>query len=194
VTALRHPAGRLPALLLLLAGVAAGCGTSPTAPSPSASAPAIEPSGSTSAGSPGAGSTPTSAAPSLTPVPGAPSGTPPAAPTPIGTTVVAGFGPILDAVPPSFPRLAGQEPADPGTEPMSGVFAVTLDAETAVAAIRTGLEKRGWVVDVGSPLEDGTVVLDARGPTPSCKAEVRFTPRGATLVVAVLYAATCPTS
>jgi hypothetical protein len=108
--------------------------------------------------------------------------------------MVAGFGAILDTVPASFPRLVGQEPADPGSGPTSGTFAVTLRPDAASSSMRGGLENRGWTVDVGSPLEDGTIVLDATGPTTGCKAEVRFTPQGATLLVVVLYGASCPTT
>jgi hypothetical protein len=108
--------------------------------------------------------------------------------------MIAGFGTILDAVPASFPRLVDQEPADPGSGPTSGTFAVKLSADAASSSMREALENRGWTVDMGSPLEDGTIVLDATGPTAGCKAEVRFTPEGATLVVAVLYGASCPTT
>ena len=42
--------------------------------------------------------------------------------------------------------------------------------------ITTHLTEAGWTVDVGSPLEDGSVVLEAQGPPDGCRAEVRFTP------------------
>jgi hypothetical protein len=196
VTVLGRPAGRLRALLFLASvGLLAACGaTAPTSASP-ASGTAFAPTPGPSIGSAGPDATATTLShPPLTPVPGAPSVTPGTRPTPVPTTMVSGFGPILDTVPPSFPRLAGQEPADPGTGPTSGTYVVTMSADAASDAMRTGLEGRGWSVDVGSPLEDGTVVLDATGATTGCRAEVRFTPQGATLVVAVLYGAGCPTT
>ncbi|HEY3164182.1 MAG TPA: hypothetical protein VGJ71_07460 [Candidatus Limnocylindrales bacterium] len=127
-------------------------------------------------------------APSLTPVPGGPSATPAAT---LPSTTQTEFGRIWDGLPDSFPRMARSTPADqPG--PASAIFAATIDSETAVRQIRADLEDLGWTVDVGSPLEDGTVVLEATGPTPGCKAEVRFTPVSGTLIITVLYGASCP--
>jgi hypothetical protein len=53
------------------------------------------------------------------------------------------------------------------------------------------LTASGWTVDAGSPLEDGTVVLEAARPN-ACKAEIRFTPRGGSVIMSVLYGASCP--
>ena len=61
--------------------------------------------------------------------------------------------------------------------------------------MRAGLAGLGYNVDVGSPLEDGTVVLDAGGgEDPECRIEVRFTPLSGTMSMAVLYGAACPFS
>jgi hypothetical protein len=180
--------GSLPALLLTLVAIAiVGCGQPDTAPPASRSGPA----GATDGASPG-----------LTPVPGGAS----AAPTPFAsiqvgparpdTTDVEGFGAIRDRLPPSFPRLDGQEPAD-GADAhgaTSGDFAVNLTAEQAAAAMATRLQRAGWSVEVGSPLEDGTVVLVADGPAAACRAEVRFAPKTGSVVMSVLYGASCPAS
>jgi hypothetical protein len=104
---------------------------------------------------------------------------------------VTGFGRILDALPPSFPKLPGQEPADTGAGPASGSVVANLDVAAASGAIRTALTAAGWTVDAGSPLEDGSVVLEASGAN-ACKAEIRFTPRTGSVIMTVLYGATCP--
>jgi len=94
----------------------------------------------------------------------------------------------------SFPTLAGQEPADTGAGATSGSFAVNMSAEAASRDLAAKLTNLGWTADVATPLEDGTVVLEATGPTPGCKAEVRFTPSTGTIIMSVLYGASCPTS
>ena len=53
---------------------------------------------------------------------------------------------------------------------------------------------KGWTVDAGSPLEDGTVVLEATGAPAGCKAEIRFTPVSGSLIMEVLFGASCPFS
>ena len=142
---------------------------------------------------PSAAASAAAAAPSLTPVPGgstlpasgASSGTP-------TTSEVDGFGTIWDALPASFPKLVGMIPADEA-KPASGLFAAIMgDAAEASTSMREALRAQGWRVDVGSPLEDGTVVVDATGPTSGCRAEIRFTPVSGSLIMEVLYGASCP--
>jgi hypothetical protein len=172
-------ARRVAASLILILGLAVlGWGCSPSiAPRPSASA-----------------AVPSEAAPSaspiLTPVPGASGGSLPP-PVSVPSTTMTEFGEIWDALPPSFPTLPGAIPtAVQG--PTSAAFALGTDAETASRTVAAGLQAQGWTVDVGSPLEDGTVVLDATGPATGCKAEVRFTPLSGTVTMSVLYGAECP--
>jgi hypothetical protein len=160
---------------LLLGLLVAACGST-ASPSPQPS-----PSRSTSQ------SSASPAAPGLTPVPG---GKPtPAATRP--TTTDTAWGRIWDDVPPSFPKLPGQARTEP-EEPASAVFLVNGDASALAAELRTSLAQAGWAVDVGSPLEDGSVVLEATGAPTGCKLEVRFTPRSGTVTVLVLYGAACP--
>ncbi len=108
------------------------------------------------------------------------------------TTTTTEFGKIFDALPASFPKLPDQEPADTIAGPTSGSFVANTTVAAAAAAIRAGLTAQGWTVDVGSPLEDGSVVLEAAGPTSGCKTEVRFTPLSGTVIMSVLYGASCP--
>jgi hypothetical protein len=104
------------------------------------------------------------------------------------------FGRIFDALPPSFPKLPGEEPADTGAGPTSGSFAANISVTKARQIIEVSLIAQGWTVSVGSPLEDGTVVLEATGAKASCKTEVRFTPTSGTVIMSVLYGASCPFS
>lgn len=173
--ALRRRAADSP-LLVLAAGLAllaflAACGP-PTSPLPTVRSSGTDP----------------------TPVPGA-SATPALQPSVVLPTITdTEFGRIWDALPPSWPKLPGQQPAETGAGPTSGSFAVNmapLDAARTMAAALTGL---GWTADVGSALEDGTVVLDAGGLREGCAAEVRFTPLSGTVVMSVLYGAECPFS
>ena len=168
-------------LVLTLAVVAIGCAGPVATPSVASAGPIRSPSPA-----------PPTSGPSLTPVPGR--GSAPvvgASIGPPGTTDVTGFGKILDALPPSFPKLPGQQPADTGAGPASGSVVANLDVAAASATIQNGLQATGWTVDAGSPLEDGSVVLEASGPN-ACKAEIRFTPQTGSVIMTVLYGATCP--
>jgi ABC-type transport system substrate-binding protein len=110
------------------------------------------------------------------------------------TTTDTEFGRIFDALPPSFPKLLGQEPAETGAGPTSGSFAANMSVGDARKIMEVSLIAQGWTVEVGSPLEDGTIVLEATSTKVGCKTEVRFTPRSGTVIMSVLYGASCPFS
>lgn len=110
------------------------------------------------------------------------------------TTTDTEFGRIFDALPPSFPKLLGQEPAETGAGPTSGSFAANMSVGDARKIMEVSLIAQGWTVEVGSPLEDGTIVLEATSTKAGCKTEVRFTPRSGTVIMSVLYGASCPFS
>ena len=178
VTALRRRADPLvPVLAAALALLLAACGPAAGSASPPVMAPSSAASG-----------------PSLTPVPGGPAS--PAVRVTFGpptTTDINGFGKIFDRVPASFPRLPDQTESEIGST-TSGMFVSNLDAGAASRTIRDALTTQGWSVDVSTPLEDGTVVLVATGPQPACKAEVRFTPASGSILMSVLYGASCPST
>jgi hypothetical protein len=109
------------------------------------------------------------------------------------TTTETEFGTIYDSLPSTFPALPGQEPAETGAGPTSGSFATTMSVTDARKVIEVGLIAQGWRVAVGSPLEDGTVVLEATAAQ-GCKTEVRFAPTSGTVIMSVLYGASCPFS
>lgn len=174
----RWAASLLPILAIVIALLGAACNPSATnAPSRSAT------TSSTASTAP---------EPSLTAVPGGPS-SPAGSPSPsLPTTTKTDFGRIWDALPPSFPTLPGQQPADPVAGPTSGSFVVNMTADDAARAMAAALTNLGWTADVSSALEDGTVVLDAGGAREGCATEVRFTPMSGTVVMSVLYGAECP--
>jgi hypothetical protein len=129
-------------------------------------------------------------APSLTPVPGGPSqGSTPVTSLPGQTDTE--FGRIWDALPPSFPIPSGAIVTD-ARGPVSGSYSLGMSTATATQAITDGLRARGWSIDVGSPLEDGSVVIDAAGADEGCVMEVRLTPLSGTVSMSVLYGAACP--
>jgi hypothetical protein len=165
----------IPAIVLALLAIIllAACG--PTTQSPASAPPS------------------TTVDPSLTPVPG---GSVVGSASPVAVTQTntqTDVGRIWDSLPPSFPRIPGAVPIEVGSDPTSGTFAVGASVDAAVGTIRAGLTGLGYNVDVGTPLEDGSVVLDAGGgEEPECRIEVRFTPRSGTTTMAVLYGAACP--
>ena len=136
-------------LAVTLAILVAGCGSTTTTPKPAGS--------------------PARSAPVLTPVPGGGGSPVVRASLAPPTTTDTEFGKIFDSLPPSFPTLPGQEPAATGAGPTSGSFAVNMSVADARRLIEVSLVSVGWRVTVGSPLEDGTVVLDATHAPAGCK-------------------------
>jgi hypothetical protein len=167
-----------PILAISLATLSLACNPGANVPTPRASASAP------------------SALPSLTPVPGGNSAGPSPVSSPVSQTdSKTAIGLIWDELPASFPLIQGAVPVETGSGPTSGTFAVGSSVADAVADLEAGLRSQGLTVDAGSPLEDGTVVLEAQGgPNPGCRIEVRFTPLSGTTMMAVLYGAACPFS
>jgi hypothetical protein len=162
--------------LVALALVAAACSPSVT----------ISPRPST------AGSPSTGPRPSLTAVPGGLSSPVAGGSIQLPTITETEFGRIWDALPPSFPVPPGSIRTDSIGGPASGSFAVGMSVDDAVRTMATALTNLGWTADAATPLEDGTVVLEAGGPREGCAAEVRFTPLSGTVNLSVLYGAECP--
>lgn len=170
MTALR----RRVAPVLIVAVAIAGCATTVTPSSPRS-----------------ASARPSGAGPSLTPVPGG-------KPTPVATlptTTETEFGPIWDAVPPSWPSLPGQSESEVGSD-ASARFVVKGTPRDLAGQLWTALEAAGWHVDVGSPLEDGSIVLDATHAPNGCKVHAQFSGSAATDpdTLLVYYGAKCPFS
>ena len=133
--------------------------------------------------------------PRLTPVSGelspTPEGTLPPTSEPESNPAV---GPIWEALPPSWPPLPGQTESEVGTD-ASAMLRVKGQPVALAGQLRTALQARGWTVDVGSPLEDGSVVVDATHAPAGCRLEAQFHPdqigsNDGGLVV--YYGAACP--
>jgi hypothetical protein len=173
VIAPRRPAaGFFVPILAISIAIVAGCGQATSTSRPAGS--------------------PARSAPALTAVPGGLAS--PVASVGPPTTTDTEFGTIFDSLPPSFPKLLGQEPAETGSGPTSGSFVAKMSVGDARKIIEVSLIGQGWTVEVGSPLEDGTVVLEATGGPAGCKTEVRLTPTSGTVLMSVLYGAACPFS
>lgn len=137
----------------------------------------------------GASPAPASAAPSIGPTPGSES------PSPATTQTETEWGRIWDALPPGFPLPAGAQPTQTREGPTSGTYAVAAAVEALSGPYRAALERAGFAIEASSgPLEDGSVVIDAVGPSPGCRAQVSLRPFGnaGTTLLVVLYGADCP--
>jgi hypothetical protein len=168
-----HSLVRIPAIVGVLVVFTVGCGPAVAVPTPRSTT----------------GTLPTE--PALTPVPAAGANAQSPAPSISQTETKTAIGRIWDGLPPSFPKLPGQTESEIGSA-TSGLFVANVSGAAASQAIENALKAQGWAVDVGSPLEDGTIVLEATGQAAACKAEVRFTPQSGIVTMAVLYGAACP--
>jgi hypothetical protein len=179
-------------LATLLSGLLLGlsaCGPSSPSTTPVGPVTVVPSAAATQAGEPSQGTTSPADQPSLTPVPGGSMTGPSGAGS--GTTLTD-WGRILDTVPDGFPVYPGARPADGLAEPVSGAW--VADAATAtVADWYVGTFKElGWSsVDLGSALEDGSLVLDLASDLPECRVQATFRPAGGSTMILVLYGAGC---
>ena len=105
------------------------------------------------------------------------------------------WGRIWDTLPDSFPEIPGARPTDEAAaDPASARFVIAGDVARLVAtALVTQLASEGFpTAGLGAPLEDGSYVLDATGPTSDCKVQVTVSPKGGETFVTILYGAACP--
>lgn len=112
--------------------------------------------------------------------------------TPVGTTQTS-WGRILDAVPAAFPVFPGATRADPPPGgPLSGAWATKASVDEVSTWYRDALLAAHFAnVDLGSPLEDGSRVLDAQGDLAACKAQLSVAPAGSLTMITVLLGAGC---
>ncbi len=174
------------AALAVVAILVAGCGAS-TAATPSAAAPSAVAQRSAT---PSHAATP-KPTPVLTPVPGGGSDEPVPPPVNPGTTVTD-WGTILDAVPKDLPVYPGAEPAELPDGPNSGAWSVGADVEAVSTWYRQRLKEAGFTnLDLSSPLEDGSRVLDITTDLPECRIELTFRPVNGSTMIIVMYGAGC---
>lgn len=178
-------------LVASLAVVACGSAGGTLVATPAGASPVGTPSAG--AASPAASADASAAAgPTLTPVPGGE--TPQAIPagTPIPTTQTD-WGTILDDLPPGFPMFPDAGIADVEDGPYSGTFDAPADVDTVAGWYRDELTKRGDGVELSTPLEDGSRVLDAQADLPECRIQMTFRPGDGSTIITVLVAAACAT-
>jgi hypothetical protein len=172
------------AILLMPVTLLVGCAADDT--DPSGSRVAVSPSAA--AGSP---SSPAVASPD----PSAGSASPPAraaASLELPTRTETEWGPIWDALPPSFPVFPGAIPTDTRAGPVSAELALPTDVATAADWYRRALEAIGFrTVGFSEPLEDGSVVIDSVGAE-GCGVQITLIPLSGTTNGRILYGAGCP--
>ncbi len=172
-------------LAVVLAIVLAACGgIAPSAPSTTPVPTAV---GATSGPTGG----PTQA-PEPTAVPG---GQTPGESEPVATpaaTTQTDWGAITDALPEGFPVFPGATVAEPPAEPASGAFIATAGVDEVATWYRDALEATGQsTLDLSTPLEDGSRVLDMQGDLPECRVRLTFRPAGGSTMIIVLVGAGC---
>jgi hypothetical protein len=183
-----RPVTTRPVAILALAAVVAGalvagCASAAVSPAPTAVA----------VSSPSASPEPSTApAPSLTPVPGGQSN----GPGPVGTlipTTQTDWGEILDDLPASFPIHPDAGVAEVADEVVSGSFEAPADLDALVAWYADTFTERGYAVDTGSALEDGSRVMDVAADLPECRIQITFRPADGSTIMTVLVASACAT-
>ena len=174
------------ALAAVVAAFITGCGSAAASPAstavaaPSVAAPSM------------AASEAPSTTPSLTPVPGGQSN----APGPVGTlipTTQTDWGEILDDLPASFPLYPGAGPAEVPDEVVSGSFEAPADVDGLVTWYTDTFTERGYAIDTGTPLEDGSQVMDVAADLPECRIQITFRPADGSTIMTVLVASACAT-
>jgi hypothetical protein len=164
-----------------MAAIVAGCDRTSATPAPSAIA--------ASAASPAPS---IAQAPSLTPVPGGQSN----GPGPVGTlipTTQTDWGQILDDLPASFPLYPDADVAELPGEVVSGSFEASADVDPVVAWYTDAFTERGYAVDTGTALEDGSRVMDVAADLPECRIQITFRPADGSTIMTVLVASACAT-
>ncbi len=177
--------GPLILVFVIALGASACGGSSPsftTGPDPT--------SGSTNAPT----AAPTAAAePTAVPGGGTPGSSGPVEP-PITTipTTQTDWGEIVDVLPADFPVFPDAAVGEPPSEPVSGAHLALAGVDEVAAWYRNALEAIGMsTLDLSSPLEDGSRVLDMQGDLPECRARLTFRPASESTMITVLLAAGC---
>jgi hypothetical protein len=102
------------------------------------------------------------------------------------------WGPIWDELPRWFPVYPGATPTTDIGSPATAQLIVPADVPTTRSWMTAALTAAGFVTDVSSPLEDGTVTLDStrKGRT-ECKAQTTIAKQGGTTVMTILVGTSC---
>ena len=174
-----RPVTTRPVATLALAAVvafAAGCDSAAVSAAPSAVV--IAPS--------------TATTPSLTPVPGGQSN----GPGPVGTlipTTQTDWGEILDDLPSTFPLHPDADVAEVPGEVVSGSFEAPAEPDALIAWYTDAFTERGYAIDTGTALEDGSRVMDIAADLPECRIQITFRPADGSTIMTVLVTSACAT-
>ncbi len=75
---------------------------------------------------------------------------------------------------------------------MSGAWITDAGVDSVAPWYVSAFIDLGWSqVDLGSPLEDGTRVLDLASDLPECRVQITFRLAGGSTMIIVLYGAGC---
>jgi hypothetical protein len=185
-----RPVTTRPVATLALAAVVGGALVAGCAGAAATPAPTTTPTSTTAAvASPEPSIAP---APSLTPVPGGQS----SGPGPVGTlipTTQTDWGEILDDLPASFPIHPDADVAEVPGEVVSGSFEAPADPDALTAWYTDTFTARGYAVDTGTALEDGSRVMDVAADLPECRIQITFRPADGSTIMTVLVASACAT-
>jgi hypothetical protein len=105
------------------------------------------------------------------------------------------WGRIWDTLPGRFPQIPGARPSEEASaEPASATLVIDGEfARLVASALVTQLAGAGFpTAGLGTPLEDGSYVLEATGSAPGCKVQLTIKPMGGETFVTILYGAACP--
>jgi hypothetical protein len=177
----------------LVALAATGCGAAGASPSlsPSTAGPSTPAPSAVPSSAPSLTETEAPSAPDLTPVPG---GTSPSPDDSYGggPTTETEWGRVLVRIPDEFPVYPGALTADPLPEPATAGWLASDDAETVATWYVDAFEALGWSrIDLQTPLEDGTRVLDLGTDLPECRVQTTFRPANESTMIIVQYGAGC---
>ncbi|HET7830000.1 MAG TPA: hypothetical protein VFL03_10590 [Candidatus Limnocylindrales bacterium] len=181
-----RPAARFALAAAIVASVAGCGGTSASA----SAAPSIAAVSSPTPASAATSVAPLTPAPSPTAVPGGQSN-PPGPGTSRMPTTQTEWGEIVDGLPDWFPFYPDAGVAEVPDEVVSGSFEVPVDVESLVGWYTERLTERGYAVDTGDPLEDGSRVMDVSSDIPECRFQLTARPADGSTIMSVLVASAC---
>ena len=108
-------------------------------------------------------------------------------------TTQTDWGEILDDLPASFPIHPDAGVAEVPDEVVSGSFEAPADVDALVAWYTDTFTERGYAIDTGTALEDGSQVMDVAADLPECRIQMTFRPADGSTIMTVLVASACAT-
>ena len=88
-----------------------------------------------------------------------------------------------------YPGAAAVDPMD---GPATHAWEAVAPPDEVAGWYADTFEELGWShIDLGSPLEDGTQVLDLGTDLPECRVQLTFRPLGGSTMIILMYGAGC---